>query len=1010
MKKINKFLPILMTACLLGSVGAATIDTVVTSAATAENTTIEVQSGYKTSFFGDVSNYSEKKGVSIEFDLYKSDFKEMDYNKDFDIMQSSQTYGGLASISFTFARLASGYPDPYNPQCPGWHTYDLREHNFGGFQYFCNGEIKEWHDIGNAMRITDYIGYPSQFMEEGYSYKVMLRYDRFEFEGVTYNTDGDAWFCVERKTLFEEESNYEILFAYKKKLIGSYADGSLAGVDIQGLSIQANGSQGVTSADGEGHSLHLELDNVRIYDGKDYNSADKKYAETFDNVSSSAIATPESVTLDGAELVQYNGKNYSTLPSGMRLIAVNFGRQMGFTDDAPCRMNLNTRALYNVTFKDADTNDVVGAQKTFTSYDFSTVRIFKGEQVYQFDYSNVNFDNVTGDVEVFGKPVSYFTLSLFGNAEGIKDKTLRVGVTEKVTLKKDLFTRPGYNLVGFLNKDTNTEYPIGTILDLKCQNVTLYAVWQAFSFTTSYKMGNKTLYSVNTGEGVVPFYQGATPEMPGQIFSGWTQTISASKDQTIAAKFITVSDVNAKNKAMSVADSITFTRDVYGNVAVVDICFDLIAMPNGAKVIVCGVDISDLMVEGYKMRVSISDAGNMVISKAYIGTDTYTKIDMAQTDSGNNSVIEFTFENGVVFDTLSFSYDGKNTFTQTFEGVNGINAGIYDNYYTVTGSASAVAKAKDKTVTFVDTTTGREVAKAYTYVGGHVKLIDTVDGAVGTVAWDKEQSELHNIQDNITVNATLAWSECSISFVIPKILGFMEVEDVYVAPIGALYGSEVILPTASYGDYAIIGWTDIENGVFVKYSNTYTIKDDNLILYAVWGGKLLTVEFYAEDGKTLLETQTVESKATVRCGVKVPEKPGYKFVGWDKSTVGVTEDTKFVAQYEKILKKVQVSVLGGTGAGRYTEGDVVTIAFRDIKGIEFVEWKVVSGGVTINEKNGVYTFVVGDQDVVIQAMRDGENVDGAGDDGCSSTISMGVLGVISLLGCGCVVLKRRNEE
>jgi hypothetical protein len=254
MKKAMKFLPFLMTACLLGGVSTAMVKAVPVSAESEMNTTFTIQSGYKSSLFAEVSNHADKKGVSIEFDLYDSDFKEIDAyrNKDFDIMQSAQTYGGLAAISFTFGKVAGNYPvteEQFTP-VPAWHApmTGSGEKNFGGFQYFSNGEIKEWHDVGNPARITDYIGYPSQFMEKGYSYKVMLRYDRFEFEGETYNPEGNAWFCVERKGLFETEDKYETLFAYKKKQTASYSDGTLAGMDIQGLSINASGDEGKTSA------------------------------------------------------------------------------------------------------------------------------------------------------------------------------------------------------------------------------------------------------------------------------------------------------------------------------------------------------------------------------------------------------------------------------------------------------------------------------------------------------------------------------------------------------------------------------------------------------------------------------------------------------------------------------------------------------------------------------------------------------------------------------------------
>lgn len=1021
MKKITKFLPFLMTACVLGGVATAKVDNVSASADTETNTTFTVQSGYKSSFFANVSSHKQKKGVSIEFDLYETDFKEMNYNKDFDIMQSSGTFGSLAAVSFTFGKVAANYPDPNpkNAPIPAWHTYVPNEYNFGGFQYFCNGEIKEWHNVGMSVRVTDYIGYPSQFMEEGYSYKVMLRYDRFEFEGTTYNPDGNAWFCVERKGIFEDESAYEPLFAYKKKQTANYTDGTLAGMDIQGLCINANGSQGATSADGLGHSLHMELDNVRIYDGKKYETAAEKHAENFENVSADALATPN-MTVNDAEHVKYSNKNYYEHASGIRQILTNFGSAIGISEETTCRVGVKTRELYNVTFKDASTQETVGTQKTFTGFDFSSARIFKGEQVYQFDYSRIDYDMVKGDVEVFGTPVSYFTMRIYSGVDTIKDKVMRVGVREKVLLDKGLFVREGYNLAGFslTEGDDTVKYEVGDIVDMKCQDMTLYAVWKLPEYKTTYKLGNLTLEQIITNVGETPFYQGATPEKAGYVFAGWSKTAEQGKDQSITANFIQLEDVNASNKAVFVENSVTFKREGYAEVSSVDVCFDLIALPQGAEIKVLGTDITELLkdkdnnnnfIEGYKIRVTVSKQGNIVVSKAYIGTDVYENLGTTTAVSGSNTSMEFTFANGVVFDTLTMSYNGQNAFTQTFEGSKDISTGIFDNYYTVEGSANVVDYAKDIVVTFEDMT-GRVVATTYTYAGGNVKLINKVEGISHNIVWDKSQNDLHNIQGNIVVKADLTWKNCSVSFVITKIFGFMESEGISIAPKTATYGSEIALPSATYGDYAIIGWTDVANGNYAKYTGNYVLTEDACTLYAVWGGKSVVVEFYAEDGTTLLETQTVENKATVRFGGEIPEKPGYKFVGWDKSTVGVTQDTKFIAQYQKILKKVQVSVLGGTGAGRYTEGDVVTIAFRDIKGLDFVDWKVVSGNVTITENNGVYTFVVGTQDVVVEAVTADNGEVNTQSEGCTSTASVGIVAMALLCGCAYTMFKKRGEE
>lgn len=1043
MKKIKKFLPLLMTACILGGVGVSAVDTFSASAAPSKvETTLKVQSGYKSGFFANVSSYKDaesgevtKKGVSIEFDLYDTNFKELDYNKDFDVMQSNGTYGSLAAVSFTFFRKESNYPatNPDHIPVPAWHTYDLSEHNFGGFQYFCNGQIKEWHDIGNAVQITDYIGYPSQFMEEGYSYKVMVRYDRFEFEGSTYNADGKAWFCVERKGLFESEENYEILFAYQKRQTADYYNGTLSGMDIQGLAINADGNpQFPTSATGNGQSLVMEVDNVRIYDGMDFDAEGiTKSWEDFEDVKEESIKISEEIPADGGgKTVTFNGKNYLEFANGIREISTNFGKSIGFGESVTCRLTKTKRELYPIEFydeKDLGENGQpiegaipVDTRQTFEGFDFSSTRIYTADkqQVYQFNYQGVDFSDVTAGYKIFGKPVSYFTMSIYSGVGTIKDKVMRVGVSDKVLLNEGMFVREGYELVGFSLKegDDNVQYEVGDVVDMKCQDMTLYAVWKLPEYKTVYKRGNLTIGEVITTPGKTPFYQGSTPEKAGYVFSGWSKTAEEAQNQTISANFIMLSDVNAENRAVSVENSISFKREGYASVALVDICFDLLALPENAKIVVLGEDITEYLEAGYKIRITVSKQGNMSVSQAYIGTDFYKELYTKEKVADNNATVEFSFENGVKFDTLTMSYDNKNAYTQTFEGVESISEGIYDNYYTVIGEATTIPFAKDKVVTFQDTN-GRVVAKTYTYQGGNVRLLNKIDGITHAIEWDKEQVDLHNIQEDITVTAALDWPNCSVNFVVTQIYGFMNADGVSVDPLQGDYGSKKALPIGHdycYGDYEIIGWTDVENGGFAKYTGEFTFKDEQCTLYSVWGRKTITVTFkLTEDGEAL-ETQTVESNSTVRFNGEIPEKPGYKFVGWDKDTYGVTEDTVFIAQYEEIVKKVHVSVLGGTGAGHYDEYSTVTIAFREIPGIVFADWKIVSGDATIENNNGVYTLVLGSEDVVVEAVRasDGETngQTSAQSNGCTATVSTGIVMVALICGCAYVALKKKGEE
>ncbi len=1068
MKKRTKILSFLLAVCTFGVLGALTIGSVSASAAdksyeVKDNHTIEVQSGFKSGFFGTVSNHAENKGVSVEFDLYESNLKTINYNPDFDVMSTSGTGGSMSCVSFVFGREQANFPDkdPSHVHAPAWMSYIPTDHNLGGFQYFSNGQIKEWADQGNSALITEYIGYPSLFMEPGYSYKVMLRQSAFEFEGKIYNQEGMRWYCVERKGIFDDASQYEVLFAYQRKLGGQISPGTLAGMEIQGLCKKGNDSTGQCSIDGKGHSLEMTLDNFRVYDGYDLETAKNTDGyivreENFEKIDEEKINL-NNTTKYAAEVNKFDGKDYLEFDSKVRYVSVNFGRVISETvgsgdkgevvgdsieDRTVCRLWLREKPLYTVEFKD-ETGEVLETRNTFIGHDFSGTKIFTkdGQQVYQFDYSEYAKDEFKvlpskGYFEVSGKPVPYLTMRLFSSDATVSNKVKRVSAIGRFPLTSDLLEKPDHELVGFsVNEDCSTiDYKIGNVVDMKCQDVSLYAIWKLKEFNTVYKSGHMVMDTQITNPREVPFYNGATPEKRNYIFSGWDTTFEIDKSQTISAKFVQIADVNADNKAMATEEKTTFKKEGYGSYAIVDVSFDLLVLPQGAKIEILGADITKYVEEGYSIKISVDKKGTITIAKSYIGENDYVKTGTAVANSSNNESVEFSFEKGIVFDTLAMSFDGRNTFVDTFEGAeSGISEGIYQNYYTVSGSASIKPWAKNLTVTFKNA--DRTIAVVPTYEGGKVKLPAKVEGAVDGFTWNRTQEQLNNVTESIDVEAKgFEWKDCTVNFKVTSLFGFLPVSGIPFKsipdkPVTQKYGTEFELPYEVYPDsqYAIIGWTDVEGSSFAKYTDTYVFTnwEKPTTLYSVWGGKSLTVVFCDENGEPLPDgEQTIEYYGSALYKGEVPAKEGYKFIGWDKSTVNVTDKEAdkegkvyFIAQYEKVLAKVQVSVLGGTGSGLYTEGDEVTVEFSDIAGLEFIDWVVASGEVEEVSKSGnSFTFIVGNEDVEIQAIQEGEEPgvvkppESAEEEGCGSIASIGMVSIALILGGACFALRRKDEK
>lgn len=139
------------------------------------------------------------------------------------------------------------------------------------------------------------------------------------------------------------------------------------------------------------------------------------------------------------------------------------------------------------------------------------------------------------------------------------------------------------------------------------------------------------------------------------------------------------------------------------------------------------------------------------------------------------------------------------------------------------------------------------------------------------------------------------------------------------------YGSEIVYPedpekadTAKY-DYTFIGWDHDE-----------TILTGNIIFTAEFSYEIkqYTYKFVNYNGEVLKE-ETVDY-GTMPEAPENPVKPAdgdtvYKFVGWDKKVVSVTEDAVYTAVFEEdvpvtSLDGLKVSILGDSISTFYKEG------------------------------------------------------------------------------------------
>lgn len=134
-------------------------------------------------------------------------------------------------------------------------------------------------------------------------------------------------------------------------------------------------------------------------------------------------------------------------------------------------------------------------------------------------------------------------------------------------------------------------------------------------------------------------------------------------------------------------------------------------------------------------------------------------------------------------------------------------------------------------------------------------------------------------------------------------------------------GEQITLTATPNSGYRFAGWTSSNGGSFADASSastTFTMPDRNVTVTANWkkkssGGSVFFWDLkFDTNGGSKIDTVTEWEYSTIDLDEYVPEKEGYKFVGWyaDKDLtkkideVYLTQDTTVYAKWEKIEEEV----------------------------------------------------------------------------------------------------------
>ena len=134
-------------------------------------------------------------------------------------------------------------------------------------------------------------------------------------------------------------------------------------------------------------------------------------------------------------------------------------------------------------------------------------------------------------------------------------------------------------------------------------------------------------------------------------------------------------------------------------------------------------------------------------------------------------------------------------------------------------------------------------------------------------------------------------------------------------------GTEIRIDAGTKSGYRFAGWTSSNGGSFADPSNastTFTMPANNTSITANWkkkssGGSVFFWDLkFDTNGGSKIDTVTEWEYSTIDLDEYVPEKEGYKFVGWyadedltkEIDEVYLTQDTTVYAKWEKIEEEV----------------------------------------------------------------------------------------------------------
>ena len=530
-------------------------------------------------------------------------------------------------------------------------------------------------------------------------------------------------------------------------------------------------------------------------------------------------------------------------------------------------------------------------------------------------FGDDGFDNLvaTSNLSISEEPIHYtITYDANGGNGAPPAQTKTQGID--MTISSIVPTRSGYTFLGWAesNSATSAQYqPSGQFT--KDADTTLYAVWEAKTYTISYDAngGSSAPAAQTKTHGVALTLSSTKPTRNGYSFLGWAESKNATSAQYQPSGQFT-KDADTTLYAVWKANTYTVSYDANGG---------------------SGAPATQTKLHGVTLTLSATEP----IRNGYMF------LGWAETKTATNAQYQPSGQFTKDADTTLFAVWKIKTYTISYD----------DNG----GSGAPASQTKTHGVALTLSST-KPTRSGYTFLGW-------AENSNATTAQYQPSGQFSKDADT-TLYAVWKVKTYTITY---NANGGSGAPATQTKTHGVALTLSSTRPTRS--GYSFLGWAESSSATSAQYqpSGQFT-KDTDTTLYAVWSEiAQYTITYNANGGTGAPAAQTKTHGVTLTLSSTKPTRSGYSFLGWAESSSATSAqyqpggqftkdvDTTLFAVWKANTYTITYNANGGTGAPvAQTKTHGVALTLSSTKptrsGYTFLGWAESSGATSAQYQPG----------------------------------------------------------